>query len=387
MRLRLRLSLVAGLAAALAVLGAITIGLAAVLSVLGGVVGVAIVGWLQAAVAFLASLPGASTVAAVPPALVAALAALGPLAALYGWPYVRARTDETHLVPPTTPVSVAVAVAALVCSYLVVVEGSAALLALLSSVGGFASGVAVGVVLAFGITAAEVRRRLRRLRGAIIADTEPAAGRHPEVVAAVRRLAHLARVPEPAVRVADSGRPESATVGAGGAAVVVVSRGLLETLDDRELEAVLAHEVAHLANGDSRVMGAALAPVLAADEWIDEDADRPGDHALNGLFALLKVCGQFGVAVLARGREWSADAAAAELTGDPAALASALRRLDAARERPSTDLREWEGAVAVLDVLPPAEPGLAAGPFRTHPSTEARIERLRRLVGSAESRP
>lgn len=385
MRLRLRLSLIARMGVALGVLGAISFVVGLALTVLGGVLGLATIGWIHGGVEVLAGLPRASAVTTLPPLFVAALAALGPVAAVYGWPHVRAHTDEEYLMPPTTPVSASVTAGVLGCCYLVVVEGSAAVLAALSTVGGFVLVVALGVALAFGTTVAEVRRRIRALRGAILEDTEPAGDRHPEVDATVRRLAHLAGVPAPGVRVADSERPESVTVGADEDAVVVVSAGLLEALSDREIEAVLAHEVGHLANGDSRVMGAALATVLAADEWIGDDPDGPGDYAWNGLFGLLKVCGQFGVAVLARGREWSADAAAAELTGEPAALASALGRLNDGRARPATDLREWEGSVAVLNVLPPADPAVVAGPFRTHPPTDERVERLRARVESAES--
>jgi heat shock protein HtpX len=65
-------------------------------------------------------------------------------------------------------------------------------------------------------------------------------------------------VPEPSVRVVGSERPESMTIGGGDDAVLLVSSRLVGALPEAELEAVLAHEVAHLANGDSRVMGAAL---------------------------------------------------------------------------------------------------------------------------------
>jgi hypothetical protein len=82
--------------------------------------------------------------------------------------------------------------------------------------------------------------------------------------------------------------------------------------------------------------------VLAADEWIREEPTDLEDRFRNLVFGLLKRYGQLGVAVLSRGRERAAGAAAAELTGSPAALASALERLTEARDRPETDLREWE---------------------------------------------
>ena len=133
------------------------------------------------------------------------------------------------------------------------------------------------------------------------------------------------------------------------------------------------------------MLGAALAPVLAADEWIEADPNRLGDYFWNWLFGELKLYAQFGVAVLSRGRGWFADAGVAELTGSPAAHASALRELDATRDVPQTDLREWERSVAVAVILPPADADVATGPFRTHPSTEARAEHLQLVTRTAES--
>ena len=103
------------------------------------------------------------------------------------------------------------------------------------------------------------------------------------------------------------------------------------------------------------------------------------------MFGALKQYGQFGVAFLSRGRERVADVAAAELTGSPAALASAIEALSDARGRPETDLRDWEESVAVMDILPPAEPDVSTGPYRTHPSAEDRVEYLRETIFSAEA--
>lgn len=95
-----------------------------------------------------------------------------------------------------------------------------------------------------------------------------------------------------------------------------------------------------------------------------------------------------GVGVFSRGRELAADTAAAELTGDPAALASALRRLDAAAAgAPATDLREHARTVDALSVHPMLDPSTDAGGglTATHPATETRAERLERLVDRLET--
>lgn len=385
MRLRLRLSLLGRMVVSLGVLLSVSLFLAVVLALVGAFLGLLLLGWIAQAVEVLAQLPRVSGVTSAPPALVAAITAIVPVVVVWGWPHVRAHTAEEYLIPPRSPLSATVSVGLLACLYLVVAEGSAVVLAGISTVAGFAAALVLGILLAFWFTAVEVRGRVRSLREEILEDSVPASDAHTGVVTTTGRLAHIAGVPEPTVRVTDTDRPESVTVGRGEEAILLVSTGLLEVLTDPELEAVLAHEVAHLANGDSRVMGAALAPVLAADEWLADEPSRMGEHLLNGILSALRVAGQFGVAVLSRGREWSADAAAAELTGAPAALAAALRRLDGSREPPETDLRDWERSIAALDILPPGDRDISAGPFRTHPPTEERIAVLRRMTAAAES--
>lgn len=94
------------------------------------------------------------------------------------------------------------------------------------------------------------------------------------------------------------------------------------------------------------------------------------------------------VGVFSRGREFAADAAGAELTGDPAGLAGALRRLDAATtETPSADLRDHARTVDALSVHPTLDPSTddGGGLTATHPDTEVRIERLEALVERLET--
>jgi heat shock protein HtpX len=217
----------------------------------------------------------------------------------------------------------------------------------------------------------------------LFANSYPAESTHPELVDTTERIELQADVPSPALRITESGRPESFALGGGADAVIVVSTGLCAVLSDDELTAVLAHEVSHLANADSRIMGAVLVPVLIADEPFDPDSDDDDERVDTG-YKRLKRYGQFGVAILSRGREWYADGGAVALTGSPAALASALERLDSERQKPTTDLRDWEASITALDILPPSDWEHATGPFRTHPSTEKRIERLQRQVVDAE---
>ncbi len=383
---RFRLSLLARVCVAVALLAVVGTVAAVVVAVVGGVVGVYVGGIASESLVSLAGLPRLSSVLPVPAAAVAATAAATATWVLWGLPFLSRPLERSELLPPRDPGSVAL-VAVLACAlYLSVVEAAPAGSALLSQVLETGRGLALlfgaGAVVAVGASAIWARREVDGLRDRLRSNSRPAGERHPEVEEAVGRLARQADVPPPTVRVTDTDRPESFALGSGRDAVVVVSTGLLEALSPAERRAVLAHEVSHLASADSRIMAAALVPALVADDWMDADPDRLVDYLLNGVFGLLKPVGQFGMAVLSRGREWSADAGAVALTGSPAALASALATMAERRRRPATDLRNWEDAVAALDVLPAAE--RHAGVFRTHPPTEERIEWLRSRAERAE---
>lgn len=240
-----------------------------------------------------------------------------------------------------------------------------------------------------------VRDEIREFRRELGKAGAPAAETHPELAAVTRRLAQQGDVPEPELYVADRRRPESYAVGGRSSGSVIVTTGLVNRLSAGELEAVLAHEISHLANGDSRIMNLVLVPMLVA-EHVGSD-DPPSRKLLVAqplaylarlvLWALLtaittiqRLCCQFAIAILSRGREFAADRGAAELTGSPGDLASALETLEGGRERPSEDKRTWAKSASALDILPREAAVGSRGLFRTHPSTDTRIERLEGLV-------
>lgn len=240
-----------------------------------------------------------------------------------------------------------------------------------------------------------VRDEIRAFRTELGNEGAPAAKTHPELAAVARRLAQQGDVPELDVYVADRRRPESYAVGGRSSGTVIVTKGLVNRLSAGEREAVLAHEISHLANGDSRIMNLVLVPMLVA-EHVGSD-DPPSRKLLVSqplaylvrlvLWALLtaittiqRLCCQFGIAVLSRGREFAADRGAAELTGAPSDLASALETLADGRSRPSEDKRTWAKSASALDILPREQAVGSRGLFRTHLSTETRIERLEGLV-------
>ncbi|MDQ2049230.1 M48 family metalloprotease [Natronolimnohabitans sp. A-GB9] len=225
--------------------------------------------------------------------------------------------------------------------------------------------------------------------------------------ARVDRLAAQADVPAPTVALGRSTTPVAASVGyRPSTSTIVVSRGLCDRLSDRELEAVLAHELAHVANRDAAVLTALSLPatkfeaMFGEEDEADEDGntetktDSPvvGPHQGFMLFPMVPVFLVTSVAIasLARYREYVADRGAVALTGDPAALASALETLDRdVTRRPERDLRGY-GSTAAFSIVPPpweehrffdrTRRFIRRRLFGTHPRTEKRIEQLRTRV-------
>jgi len=390
---RLRLSLLVRALVALGILSSTAIAVVIPIGIVGGILAIALLEYFS----FLGELPRLSTILPVP-AWTLALGAFAVIFGIYAWAVWgndnsqdnNRRTGRQPVIEPEASTSsetdsvlvgVAFIVVSLGLSYLLVVESARTVQVFLVTLEGVLVVAAIGAVGLIWVSISEARERLRDLRSRLLEDAAEADQQYPELTTQSRRLAALASVPAPTVYVVDRPRPESFTIGSGTDAAIVLSTKLLEILDEPELEAVLAHEVSHLANRDSRVMAAALTPVLIADETLDQNPTRLGDYLGVVVYSLLKLWGQAGVAVLSKGRERAADTAAASLTGSPAALASALATLDdERRRRPDVDLRVWEQQVAVLDILPPNHPELETGPFQTHPSIERRIEWLRRLA-------
>ncbi|QPV64937.1 M48 family metalloprotease [Halosimplex litoreum] len=246
--------------------------------------------------------------------------------------------------------------------------------------------IAVAGVMVLAGLATEVERRFDRRREALLPEPAPDDDTAGALAEQVSRLAHQAGVAPPAVRTADRIDPRCYTVESDETPVIVVSAGLLDALDERERRAVVAHEVAHLANRDHRVMRWVLTPVVAAAQVSEGEpaSHDPVARAVDRAGDSLLLWGAVGVGVFSRGREFAADAAAARLTGDPAALAAALRTLDdELADPPDRDRRERAVATDALSI-PPLDRS-RRGPTATHPDTAARIERLERLVERAET--
>ena len=241
-------------------------------------------------------------------------------------------------------------------------------------------------------------------------------GSHPTIDAAIDRLARQADVPTPDLAITRNDAPNAAAIDGRGGPTIVLTTGLIERLDEDELEAVLALELAHINHRDATVMTVAwllpactyliatgIAQILSA---VIRGAGgglrlRGGRAAGRGIAVIAvavvitaAIAAMFWVAsvlvhrVLGRYREFAADRGAVALTGDPAALATALRTLDTAMPGVAdTELRRLDGAAEALYVVPLerrafGDDGLVSTDVfpATHPSTAARIERLETVM-------
>ena len=213
---------------------------------------------------------------------------------------------------------------------------------------------------------------------------------YPELHRKIERLAQQADLPKPTVAVADSRAPNAFATGRSqDSAAVCVTTGIMRLLDDEELEGVLAHELAHVKNRDVMVMTIAsflstIAFLVVRWGWLFTGGRNRGGQQQAPVFVAILlslvvwVISFLLIRALSRYREFAADRGGASITGRPAALATALTKIDSGMEKvPSEDLRGQSEMNAFFII--PIRSGFIGRLFSTHPSTEKRIERLRQL--------
>jgi len=217
---------------------------------------------------------------------------------------------------------------------------------------------------------------------------------YPELHRTVQRLAQQADLPKPTVAVADTRTPNAFATGRSKkSSTVCVTSGLLNSLNQEELEGVIAHELAHVKNRDVMVMTiasflATIAMFILRWGWMFGGGRnrQGGAQVFVAIIASLVVwiVSFLLIRALSRYREYSADRGAALITGKPSALASALMTIDGRMDRvPDEDLREQSEMNAFFIV--PISKGAIARFFKTHPPTEKRIERLQDLEREMET--
>ena len=214
---------------------------------------------------------------------------------------------------------------------------------------------------------------------------------YPELHARIGRLSQQADLPKPTVAVADNGTPNAFATGRSPSnAAVCVTTGILRTLDDDELEGVLAHELAHVKNRDVAVMTIAsflstIAFFIVRWGWLFGGRNRNGAPLIVAIVVslLVWVVSFLLIRALSRYREYSADRGAAMITGNPSALATALSKISGRMDQvPEEDLREQADMNAFFII--PIRKGFIGRIASTHPPTERRIEKLRELEREME---
>jgi heat shock protein HtpX len=222
----------------------------------------------------------------------------------------------------------------------------------------------------------------------------------PDLYRVVGNVARLADLPMPRVFVIDQPAPNAFATGRDPQhAVVAVTRGLLGIENERELTAVLAHEIGHVRNRDTLVMAVVasiagaisyLAQIAQWSLWFgggDRDRRDSGQLGLIGLLlgiVLLPLAAMLVQLAISRSREYGADDESAALTHDPLGLALALRKLETYSKQIPLPVNP---AVAPLFIVQPLLPGGLSGLFSTHPPIEERIARLERLAGAELPKP
>jgi heat shock protein HtpX len=242
---------------------------------------------------------------------------------------------------------------------------------------------------------------------------------HPLLCKMATQLSQQCDTPVPSIAIIETPYPLSVTTGFRRQdTTVVLSTGLIQSLTSEELEAVLAHEFAHIMNRDSMVITLASLPEVVAQRlisWLSQGYDENPRQQKNVLWGMISaiiivfaglvwVIGRVQIRCLSRYRELAADRGAVAIIGSSTGLASALKKLDESTvDPPTTDYRVETTirAFSIIDLEPSGEPLVTLGAegekvpimyrikkkllpvvdplFRTHPSTEKRLSHLRSI--------
>jgi heat shock protein HtpX len=256
--------------------------------------------------------------------------------------------------------------------------------------------VLIGLAVAFGGYYWSDKIALNTARAQLVTPQQA-----PHLHGIIDRICALANMPKPRVAISPVSMPNAFATGRSSkVAVVCVTQGLLNKLDDKELEGVLAHEMSHVAHKDVAVMTIAsflgiIAALLVRFAFYGElfgGGRRSNNNNQNALPILLIVM-VIGIVVyavsfllirlLSRYRELSADRSGALLTGQPSALASALVKVTGDMARiPTRDLRQAEplNAFYFTPALSPRRGQWSLNTlFSTHPPLEKRLAQLEKI--------
>ena len=269
----------------------------------------------------------------------------------------------------------------------------AALTALFMGAGYLVGGM-TGVVIALGLAAAmnlfsywNADKIVLRMYNAREVDAETA----PQFYRLVEQLAENAGLPMPRVYVIDTDLPNAFATGRNpDNAAVAATLGLLKRLNQQEIAAVMAHELAHVRNRDTLTM-TVTATIAGAISMLANFAMFAGmfggnrDNPLGGIGTLLvallaPVAAMLVQTAISRTREYAADKEGAEICGQPMWLASALTKIERLAHEGQYQPAEKNPATAHLFIINPLSGKSVGALFSTHPTTQDRVQRLEQLA-------
>ncbi|MFC4170125.1 zinc metalloprotease HtpX [Teichococcus aestuarii] len=267
----------------------------------------------------------------------------------------------------------------------------AAMTALFVAVGGVIGGRG-GMMVAFGVACAtnlfawwNSDRMVLRMHNAQPVGPQEA----PELYRMTARLAQNAGLPMPALYIIHEDQPNAFATGRSPEkAAVAVNTGLLNRMPPDEVAGVIAHELAHIRNRDTLIMTmtACLAGAIGMLAQFGFLFGGNRERGMNPIAAILvMLLAPIGAMIvqmaISRSREYEADRAGAEISGNPLGLANALTRLEQGRLTHVNQAAEANPATAHMFIINPLAGLRMDGLFSTHPKTENRVAALMELAG------
>lgn len=208
----------------------------------------------------------------------------------------------------------------------------------------------------------------------------------PEYYNMVRELAAEAELPMPKVYIVDEQAPNAFATGRNPEnAAVAATTGILKVLSASELRGVMAHELAHVKNRDilistiSATMAGAIS-ALANFAMFFGGRGRQNFIVTLAIAILAPLAAMVIQMAISRAREFEADRIGAEISGDPAALASALQKIARYAQGVPLEAAEAHPETAQMMIMNPLSGGGLRGLFSTHPATEERVARLMQMA-------
>ncbi len=264
----------------------------------------------------------------------------------------------------------------------------AAISGLLIAIGGTLFGL--GGVIIFGIIAAAMNMGSYWFSADIVLRSSRAQeierNQDPQLFAMIEEVAQRAGMPMPRVYVMDTMQPNAFATGRSPKhAAVAVTTGIRQLMTERELRAVLGHEIAHVKNRDilTSSIVATIASAISMIGWIGLFFGGQR-NALASILAIViaPIAATLIQLSISRSREYQADLDGSRIVNDPEALASALRKLEMGARRVPMQVSESTAHLYIVNPLAGLKVG---GLFATHPPTEERVQRLLREAGRVES--